>query len=321
MRWLLFLLIMPLAFGLEWSEILFDATGDDNGKEFIEFVGSENLSGCVITDTRSSDTLVLLQQGTNVQLIVEEDHSFTTDATLYSAGKAIGNGLGNTYEELTLTCDAFTLETTYNTSLLEGFAPGMSIQYDNGWTPANATPGMIDSVVSPHAFPRGQVPRYCNTTLVITVSNGTNYPGDPVLFTIVSAAYASFTVEANSSVILEGDTISRNAYSFVMPAHDVVITAFARACDAKQRAKRHILLKERPPVNVSHVVRQHVNHTPAVRPTNISVTNTPQTPPVPITAAVVYDEDENVVPWLSVFGIVTLLVSAGLYKYERWERD
>lgn len=79
------------------SEVMYNPAGNDNNREFIEIMGADNLSGLVLGDNRSNDTLVLLKfVPGNISLVVESgfDHSKLNCST-YSAGDTIGNNLNN----------------------------------------------------------------------------------------------------------------------------------------------------------------------------------------------------------------------------------
>ncbi|MBU0536561.1 MAG: lamin tail domain-containing protein [Nanoarchaeota archaeon] len=90
--------------GIRINEIMYNPAGDDNNKEFIElFMDSpEDLTGWIISDLASDDTLSLLQYSdSHYALIVEEGFDITgINATVYSAGATIGNNLDNSADEI-----------------------------------------------------------------------------------------------------------------------------------------------------------------------------------------------------------------------------
>ncbi len=91
--------------GAVFTEILYNPAGIDNKKEFIELVGAPNLSGWVISDAASNDTLRPRRQNSSssVSLIVEEGFSVENlSCSVYIAGATIGNGLNNGGDELSL---------------------------------------------------------------------------------------------------------------------------------------------------------------------------------------------------------------------------
>ncbi len=79
--------------------------GDDNNKEIVEIENLFflNLSGYSIGDSASNDTLIeLYSTNSSRAFIVEEGflYNSTINASLYSAGATIGNGLGNTADSI-----------------------------------------------------------------------------------------------------------------------------------------------------------------------------------------------------------------------------
>jgi hypothetical protein len=99
---ILFFLFLFLSIGfvsatMRINEIMYNPEGDDNNKEFIEIYSDEkiNLSGFIIGDLRSNDTLTLLQYyDSDYYLIVEEGFNLSgIEASVYSAGATIGNNL------------------------------------------------------------------------------------------------------------------------------------------------------------------------------------------------------------------------------------
>ncbi|MBU1974015.1 MAG: lamin tail domain-containing protein [Nanoarchaeota archaeon] len=91
---------------IEINELMYDSEGSDNNNEFIEiyFENYLNLSGFIIADESSNDILIEINYiNSNYALIVEEGFNNTNfNASIYSAGATIGNGLGNDGDEITL---------------------------------------------------------------------------------------------------------------------------------------------------------------------------------------------------------------------------
>ncbi|MFC1732740.1 lamin tail domain-containing protein [candidate division KSB1 bacterium] len=102
------ILIEPfMCSALRINEIMYNPDGNDNNQEFIEvYLEQEtNLTGWVIGDSESDDTLELLQYNStsNHVLITEEGFDFSgIRATIYSAGASIGNNLGNSADSIYL---------------------------------------------------------------------------------------------------------------------------------------------------------------------------------------------------------------------------
>ena len=87
------------------NEIMYNPAGEDDNAEYVEIYFDENtnFSNFLIGDLASNDTLKLIKNNknnnnnnNNFVLIVEENFDYNnTPCLLYSAGKNIGNGLGN----------------------------------------------------------------------------------------------------------------------------------------------------------------------------------------------------------------------------------
>jgi hypothetical protein len=276
------LLCAQQAAALQWSEILFNPAGTDYGKEYVELVGSENLTGCTIRDRNSADTLALERHGGDTILILEDnstwlDAAAAANATIYTIGKAIGNGLDNTYEELNISCDNVVIaSTSYNVSRIPGFSEGHAIVWNSsagGWSlgEINGTPGVRQTHHAPDTTDNtsqdtpsnplqgslsveqadtssGGGGRFCNNTLIITVNNATRRPGEQLSFTITSDVYASFEVTAelgnqSAQTLMRGDTLARREYSTTVPlAVRIRIAAFAENCGIRLRASRIITI-------------------------------------------------------------------------------
>jgi len=90
------------------NEIMYNPEGSDNNREFIELylTESENIENYTIEDSSTSapDHLTLLQyRESSFALIVEEDFDYSSiNASIYSVGAAIGNGLNNDRDTLIL---------------------------------------------------------------------------------------------------------------------------------------------------------------------------------------------------------------------------
>lgn len=165
-KWL-FLLVALLAvsdgFALraEITEIMYNPMGDDNNKEFVEVLLDEpaNLSGYIIGDTTSNDTLLpLIMREGAYALIVEEGFtisSINASASIYSAGNTMGNNLDNTADQIFLYASNGSLLVTarYNGSLANG--NGKSVEFidgiprespDNGGSPGRENPVITISI-------------------------------------------------------------------------------------------------------------------------------------------------------------------------------
>src|SRR3989338_4108422 len=81
------------------NELMYNPADSDNNKEFIELYHDEwtNLSNYTIGDESSNDSLQLIYfYNSSYSLIVEEDFNYSEiNASVYSAGKTIGNNLND----------------------------------------------------------------------------------------------------------------------------------------------------------------------------------------------------------------------------------
>ena len=361
----IFVLLAHNAAALQWSEIMFNPLGNDNGKEFVELVGTEDLAGCFIHDSASQDTLIVEHRGlpeNDVILILENDSDVLPagrDATVYVIGAAIGNGLGNTWESLNITCGGTTLlNTSYNVSLLPGYKEGESIVFiDDAWQtgPMNGTPGVkyippinqtnatnqtnstnptntsTNPTEPPITSPQSSGKFFCNASLAITVSATAAAPGEHVLFTIVSDAYAEYDITADNVSIAAGDTLTTKEHSVIVPhGKKLQIQAIAHACGGRQRASRTITILDQQATNTTNETNETpVTATPTsqenatvsealkaaetVAPKPKAETPAVKTEPAQATGAVVLDENRSAVPWICAFGIITLLVSGAVF--------
>ena len=145
---LLFILLSSCVSG-EITEVMYNPVGNDNNGEYVEvlFESETNLEGWIIRDGSSSDALILLNGSGNskLNLIIEEellvfDLNFD-DVSVYSAGKAIGNGLGNSGDEIYLHDPDANLifEIEYNGDLANG--NGKALCFDEVILECDPSPG------------------------------------------------------------------------------------------------------------------------------------------------------------------------------------
>lgn len=139
------------------------------------------------------------------------------------------------------------------------------------------------------------------------------HPGDVVHFSVISNGYASWEAYADREVFAYGDTFTMKTHSISLPETEVKLVARTEECDARQRATRiiKIIPKNDTVINesVSEIIAA-IEEPEAEEPIII-----PE--PIEVTKEIIYDRDANVVPWVSIFGSVTLLVSAWLFKHEK----
>ncbi|MBW3014983.1 lamin tail domain-containing protein [Candidatus Woesearchaeota archaeon] len=133
---------------------MYNPTGSDNNREFIEIYGINDLAGWIIGDSSSNDSLELLFDGSSFEseyvLIVEEGFNYSNiNCSVYSVGTTIGDNLNNDgdkiflYNDEAVLIDSVEYEDTYaddngkslefiNGSWLESSSIGGSPGYVNG---------------------------------------------------------------------------------------------------------------------------------------------------------------------------------------------
>ncbi len=142
---------------LEINEVMYDPIGNDNDHEFVEIVadGFLNLSGYIIADANSNDTLVGVSYIPGpYSLIVEEGFNATSiNASIYSIGKTIGNNLNNDQDTISLYYPNWTLiDTIHYDFSLGGSNNGRSLEQnaEGVWMESiidGGTPGQENSNV------------------------------------------------------------------------------------------------------------------------------------------------------------------------------
>ncbi len=135
------------------NEIMYNAEGNDNNKEFIEIYSDKpiNLSDFIIADSSSNDTLTLLQEAdSDYYLITEEGFNLSNiESSVYSAGATIGNNL-NAQDTLYLYHKNNTL--IQSISYTDICGSGRSLEYFNGSFHCSfydgGTPGRPNSIMN-----------------------------------------------------------------------------------------------------------------------------------------------------------------------------
>lgn len=137
-RLLLLLLTLPLSYAASISEIMYNPEGDDDNYEWVEIYNNGsadyNISGLMIGDMSSNDTLLKLQGGEILHpggyAIVGESGinlSLYQNATVFSAGSSIGNGLGNANDTVFLYLNNTLLDRVNYSSLQGGNGNGKAL--------------------------------------------------------------------------------------------------------------------------------------------------------------------------------------------------
>ncbi len=131
------------------NEIMYNPAGEDDNAEYLEIYFDENInfSSYFIGDLTSNDTLKLIKNDKDNSnngfiLIVEENFDYNnTNCPLYSAGKNIGNGLGNKGDAVFLFDENKRIidKITYTNNYANG--NGKSLSLVNGfWTEQEPSP-------------------------------------------------------------------------------------------------------------------------------------------------------------------------------------
>ncbi len=135
-------LLPTMAF--QFTEVMYDPPGSDNNLEFLELAGAPNLSGWIVGDLASNDTLLPLSinASSDRSLIVEEGYAYANlSCNIYSAGATIGNNLNNGGDALFLAAPngSLLLNFSYDGGL--GSNNGLSLSLLNGsWREAPPSP-------------------------------------------------------------------------------------------------------------------------------------------------------------------------------------
>ncbi|MEK6904180.1 MAG: lamin tail domain-containing protein [Nanoarchaeota archaeon] len=145
----LILMIMPVAEGLLINEIMYDPEGDDNDREYIEILHDKNLSleNFTVKDAASSDILKLVRsEESNFSLIVEDGFNHSNiNASIYSAGSSIGNGLGNSQESILIISQSGTIMDNVSYSSITGGINGKALcRVDSVFAECEPTPGRVN---------------------------------------------------------------------------------------------------------------------------------------------------------------------------------
>lgn len=148
------IILCNLIYAVSINEIMFNPEGIDNNKEFVELIGTNNLSDHILGDLSSNDTLTLLQfaPDSNLSLIVEEGFYYSNyselNCSIYSVGSTIGNNLDNDYDEVFL---------FYNNSIISNlsyydsennFTSTEIINNSQHYFSDNGTPCLIRTILS-----------------------------------------------------------------------------------------------------------------------------------------------------------------------------
>ncbi len=156
--WLLLILfcslVLPVS-AVQINEIMYNPGGDDNNREFVEIYFDEwtNLTGWIVADSNSNDTLAMLQSfNSSYALVVEDGFNYSgINASVYSAGATIGNNLNNDNDSISLYSSNLSLVDTVSYTSSQGAnGDNNSLQLVNGtWLACASTPGLQNNCSAP----------------------------------------------------------------------------------------------------------------------------------------------------------------------------
>ncbi len=167
---LLFLLLIPEINAISINELIPNPFGNDNNQEYIEIYGSNNLSGFIIGDSSSNDSLTLLHfcDSCNYSLIVEDGFNYSEiNCSIYSAGATIGNALDNTQDDIYIYYNNSIVDYVSYFSVIEGQAYSF---FDDGWIYTNVSPCYENFIYIPINNNTNQTNNLTNVTKLCNVS-------------------------------------------------------------------------------------------------------------------------------------------------------
>ncbi len=133
------IILSSSALAVSFNEIMYNPPGNDNNAEFIELLsnGSVDLSSFIFGDLikNSSMSLLFFNNESNYTLIVEEGFNYTgLNCSIYTAGKSIGDDLGNSGDSLFIYLNNGTLIDlmSYDNTLANGNGKSLEF-YNNSW--------------------------------------------------------------------------------------------------------------------------------------------------------------------------------------------
>ena len=143
MRLLLLLLLwLPFVGAVEISEVMYDPVGDDISFEFVEIFGTDNLSNYTFGDLAVNQTLTLLSfvPGNFSVLVSSSFSAADINASVYTPGAKLGNGLGNSGDTLFLYENgSLVTSVSYTSTFAHG--DGYSLELVNGTVQSSSVLG------------------------------------------------------------------------------------------------------------------------------------------------------------------------------------
>ncbi|HLC46335.1 MAG TPA: lamin tail domain-containing protein [Candidatus Nanoarchaeia archaeon] len=217
------LLVIDFCAAYSINEVMYDPDGNDNNREFIEISfaagDSHDLSGFVISDSSSNDTLYLLNPSGNISenyaIIVEEGFNYSSiSAAAYGVGATIGDNLNNDADALTLYGIQGISVASASYSAAEGLAIGncKSIERNNSgaanyWAESmlcGGTPGRQNSV---DLLPAQNTSIETNTTTPINITGNATDPANTTSNLSGSNCGFSFALFTDKQLYSQGETV------------------------------------------------------------------------------------------------------------------
>ena len=260
-RWAVFtilLLLADAAMAMQITEIMYNPVGDDNGKEYAELFDENlsDLSGFFIMDSATNDTLTQLRIGnSSYAFLLEEDanladFNLSPDVAVYTTGPAIGNGLGNSGDSLSLydPHGNFQVRASYDGSLANG--NGRSLVFvDQQWGESaenGGSPGRANTLFSNPEI-------HCIANFSLTTDKDLYNDGEKVLISFVVAEDVPFAMQHwvedlhGNIMRAKRNTTNANAKTFIAHSDEadqvLLIKAVYSACNNTIIQDRQIVVR------------------------------------------------------------------------------
>lgn len=216
MRLLLLLLLwLPFVSALDISEVMYNPVGDDAANEFVEIFGADNLSNYTFGDLAVNQTLTLISfVPGNFSLLVPSGFSVVgLNASVYTTGAKLGNGLGNSGDTLFLYENGSVVTSVSYTSAF-GNGDGLSVEFLDGQphssTLVGGTPGYFYSS-----------PSLCLSDLSVALSSAVVNLSETLSFTFTATSFETleYWIRTADQIVKPAlNTTSLSAKSFTPDA-------------------------------------------------------------------------------------------------------
>ena len=142
------MVLLPPVCAVEFTEVMYNPLGADASREFVEVYGVDNLSNYTFGDLQVNASLEQLQYAPgNFSLLVASSFNYTgLNVSVYTPGKKLGNGLGNSGDEIFLYLnDSLVTSVSYDGTVANG--DGYSVEFLYPSFVLGGTPGYFFSAV------------------------------------------------------------------------------------------------------------------------------------------------------------------------------